>query len=86
MCRFAHFREINRGEIATKGGTTIAYDFSDTEIKYGVAECSRRDNYCRKIGRAIAGGRLEQHPRTIQVEQMHTNSEVINMILENLYV
>ena len=47
--------------INERGGTTIAYDFNpETRMaSFAVAHCSKKDNYCKAIGRAIAGGRLK---------------------------
>ena len=43
-------------------GFTIAYDFFDNHVEYAVAECSPKDRYNKKIGRAIAQGRLATKP------------------------
>lgn len=41
---------------------TIAYRTVGNTIEYGVAFTSPRDNFSRKIGRAIAEGRLQKAP------------------------
>lgn len=45
--------------ILAKGGRTFAslLDEDGKEIEYGVAVCSKKDNYSKKIGRMIATGR-----------------------------
>jgi hypothetical protein len=44
----------------TKGGATVAwlYDDEKKQVVYNVSGCSMKDNFCRRIGRAIASGRL----------------------------
>lgn len=44
---------------------TVAYRTVGNDIQYAVAFTSPRDNFSRKIGRAIAEGRLEKTPMTI---------------------
>lgn len=61
--KFIHLRYFDyvggwRLEISNLGGMTIAYVEVDGRIVYAVAKCSRKDNFCRKTGRAIAGLRL----------------------------
>ena len=59
--KFIHIRarRIN-GSVLEKGGITVAYDFDPyTRIaRFAVAHCSKRDNYCKRIGRDVAQGRL----------------------------
>lgn len=52
------FREIST--VAVKGGTTVAYIFDDAgkRLSYSTARCSKRDNYCKRTGRDLAGSRL----------------------------
>lgn len=44
----------------TKGGVTVAWTYDDTNrrLTYNASICSMKDNFCRRIGRAIASGRL----------------------------
>lgn len=60
MTKFIHIRRGIGAGLQEKGGATIAYEFNpDTrQAQYAVAKCSTRDNYCKKIGRDIAQGRL----------------------------
>ena len=64
----------DKDEVLSKGGKTVAYigEFQEVpeikdyipkhkrliEIERGVANCSRRDVYNKKLGRLIATGRL----------------------------
>ena len=63
-------------ERATKGGATVAYWQPEPGVVlYAVAHCSPRDNYNKKIGRAVAEGRLysENH---VQMYTLPTITEV----------
>lgn len=53
--------QSKRGEeaIRVEGGVTIAFIVGPESIKYAAAFCSPRDQYCRKVGRAIAQERLK---------------------------
>lgn len=57
---FRHVRVINPDNtINNLGGATIAYqDYYNNKIKVSIAVCSAKDNFCKKTGRIIAGGRL----------------------------
>lgn len=45
--------------VALRGGVTVAYLFHDVgkKIDFSVAFCSKKDNYCKKIGRELAASR-----------------------------
>jgi hypothetical protein len=51
-----HCRNTNRVPYE-RGGLTIVFD--PTVRRFGVAECSKRDNYNRKMGLKIALGRAK---------------------------
>lgn len=62
MLSFMHFRSVNTdGTINSRGGATVAFkltrDGSKVD-KFAVALCSPNDNFDRRRGREIAGGRL----------------------------
>lgn len=52
---------VPRSELvpSNKGGATVAYEEIDGNLHFAVAVCSDRDNFCRRIGRAVASGRLK---------------------------
>lgn len=55
-----HFRNFNfEGKVDNKGGATFCFVNVAGVWKYASSHCSERDNFSRKIGRAIAIGRLE---------------------------
>ena len=58
--KFIHIRRGIGAGMQEKGGTTIAYSFNpeSRQAAYAVAHCSSKDNYCKKIGRDVATGRL----------------------------
>lgn len=63
--KYIHLRKLDsNGKPLTKGGATIAYTVSTpsidgiTKVEYDVAYCSDNDNFSKKIGRNVSGGRL----------------------------
>jgi hypothetical protein len=63
---FLHFRHFRHDKIQPTGGLTIAYrliNFDDVagvvEIEYNFSECGDKEHYKRRVGAAIASGRLD---------------------------
>lgn len=90
MTKFAHFRHIHRAEefdapveVATKGGKTVAYTEENGIVRFAVATCSSRDNFCRKTGRYIAEQRLKSHKlvTTVQLVEGQSAYEAISEAL-----
>ena len=66
------FGDWFRSGVSPLGGKTIAVIYSpelETHV-YSVALCNPKDNYNKKIGRAIAAGRLRTHP--FQLPGLHS--------------
>lgn len=63
--KFIHIRWVNylTGQLLPHGGVTIAYEVDANSIAYSYARCSRKDNYNKAIGRAVAKGRLDLNRR-----------------------
>lgn len=82
--KFIHLRS------GTKGGYTIAYEKVDSPEQYdslyrwSYAQCSNKDNYCKKIGRDIAMGRIMagQSKYFILPNSLPKNSIVTELINE----
>jgi hypothetical protein len=56
---YRHEREKDeKGNVSNYGGKTIAYTVIDDETISGVADCSDKDIYSKKLGRIMALGRL----------------------------
>lgn len=53
--KFLHLRSENN-----KGAVSIGYIIEGNKCTYTIAHCNPRDNFCRRIGRAICAGRLEK--------------------------
>jgi hypothetical protein len=79
---------------APNGGVTIAYVMDADEgqswhIRFAVAQCSPRDNYNKKVGRAIARGRLDAActrdgkfvSQTLWVSDGSTGAEITNAVI-----
>lgn len=61
MIKFIHIRAVDEnGDLLTTGGCTVAYTATPKDIMYQLALChSDLDNFCYRVGRAIASGRLK---------------------------
>ncbi len=61
MVKYIHLR-VHKDAFSTypeaKGGITFAYDITGNTINFTASKCNAKDHYNKKIGRAIAGGRL----------------------------
>jgi hypothetical protein len=57
---FMHYRKFDRrGQIMAKGGLTLAIQQDGQQLTIAMAECGRKDNFNRSLGRIIAEGRLK---------------------------
>ena len=57
--KFLHYRFVDeRGNVAARGGTTVAYVAGEEGVSYAFANCGPNDNYNRAYGRAKDAGRL----------------------------
>lgn len=97
--KFVHLRQqeawvdIADGSVtyhpAPNGGVTIAYVMGADEgqtwqIDFATAQCSPRDNYNKKVGRAIARGRLARNPDIpgLWVSDSLSGTEITNAVIE----
>lgn len=56
-----HFHKHDRmGQVLAKGGLSIAIQQEGMELTIALAQCSREDNFNRKLGRTVAQGRLSK--------------------------
>lgn len=61
---FLHFRVVNDSGIAARGGVTVCFEENaDGDIEFGLAVCSIRDNYDKRMGRVKAEARLRMNRR-----------------------
>ncbi len=70
--QYMHYRTHNDdGTVCATGGLTVAFTMAATlrgvEVRYALAQCSDKDNFCRKMGRQVAAGRLNQSARTTRL-------------------
>ena len=83
MTRFVHFRDCDY-----TSAVTVAYELSGSredkqrEVIFGLAFCSRKDNFNKALGRKIAEGRLNSdrgsHSTTVHLEgDKNINIQVI---------
>lgn len=86
--KFVHLRDIDMdsGQPLPQGGITVAFtlvkereDPEGTDLYWAArAECSQRDNFCKKVGRSIATGRL----RCGQIDEVRTSVTHIREVAE----
>ena len=93
--KYIHLRKLDSdGKPLTKGGATIAYRSSphpfqheETLVEYVVAYCSDKDNFSKKIGRHISGGRLDRYKvagNYLVLENNPTNSEIVKELVQRI--
>jgi hypothetical protein len=88
---YFHVRDYNGFLVAPRGGTTLAMEqiegwYFDTlevgtffEKSIGKARCSKKDNYCKKVGRELAVGRMKTTRLTViaVVDEPSRNTRVV---------
>jgi hypothetical protein len=80
---FLHYRSIDytRGDVAARGGATVAIEQTDKgEIRTAVAWCSNKDNYNKRVGRALAGGRLMYGKMFTEQTELTNIGETVNHV------
>ena len=80
MIKFIHIRT------GLKGGITIGYKLELTphfrRVTYAVARCNSKENYNKKIGRAVTTGRLHAgHTRVFAVAD--NNEKIVDIIIRH---
>lgn len=78
---FQHWRMYDalREKETARGGATVFLRFRDDGVlELHVAVCSWRDNYCKRIGRDIIRGRLEQGAEPFAVITHARDNEDLN--------
>lgn len=82
MWKYAHFRLLDENEqYNARGGITFAMFVSNGVVtKLGAALCSRKENFCKEIGRNVARGHAYTLPETVK----WTRGEVLNEINKEL--
>lgn len=82
MVKYIHLRvykDVHSIVPEAKGGITFAYDITGDTINFTTSTCNARDHYNKKIGRAIAGGRLAcgKGVESLPTSENYTATEVI---------
>jgi hypothetical protein len=70
----------------SKGGITVSYTLStpsaqniNTILSFAYAVCSKNDNYCKSVGRSVAGGRLKSDSKVFE-SQLPTNPSFLDLL------
>jgi hypothetical protein len=86
--RYFHVRDLDDyGQISSRGGMTVAYEVEDPEymtIKYGVARCSKEDNFSKSYGRHVANTRLNSEPLTLNIPKFARQNRSVEQILREV--
>ena len=83
-----HYRKFDRqGQIMSKGGLTLAIKKEGDSLFIAQAQCGRKDNFNRKLGRTIAEGRLTR-PGTcpIRILQLPPETSVKSFVHNQEFV
>lgn len=79
--RFAHIRNASRPY--TIAFTELPYGTSGT-VAYSIAECSAKDNFCKRIGREVAEGRLAKGIFSTIHSDSSRFSDIVRKITESV--
>ena len=93
---YAHDRDYQpthsgffRDVVCGKGGRTLAFrvkeDTDNILFAVGYAQCSPKDNFCKRIGRAIAEGRLEKAPVLVEMSKEYVENNSVHDVVEHLF-
>lgn len=84
--RVMHGRMFNPFGVSPKGGSTVVEIMSPEGVTAkGKAECSKEDNYCRKVGVAISLGRaLKELEWQRKIEAMKPKDAALQNELYNV--
>lgn len=88
--KYAHVRFLKedksglfKDQYETKGGITFAYEFlPDGKVKAAMARCSTKDNYCKRVGRAISRGRMETGHFVVLDYSGYTDGNIVDFLLD----
>lgn len=86
MSEHTYYQHFRRGE--TFNPTTVAYRIEGSNVIYTKAVCGPKDQFCRKIGRDIATGRLNKGHEvdSVQPKDLTSHDEIRGLILYDLGV
>lgn len=65
-----------------RGGMTFAWEVKDDGLSVGVSICSLNDNFCRRIGRSVADGRVNWHWKNEDFKKIPTNKDIAEQLAE----
>lgn len=64
---YFHYRLTDEeGYLVPRGGATVCFSLQTInpgvfELFYSIARCSDKDNFCKRVGREVSGGRFLAH-------------------------
>lgn len=81
--RFMHIRKHDsKGNLKATEGATIAVKAEGERYHVYAAFCSKRDVFCRRIGRAVAEGRLNHYLTNKEIPAV--NEQLLRTAVERL--
>lgn len=75
------YKHLRLGKFAV----TLAYRFIDGGIEYGAAYCSKKDQFCKEIGREIALNRLMNSLQAGFVTMPTEDNPITKILLDIVY-
>lgn len=91
--KFIHIRYDSAGNVIAgrdkrnviaKGGITVAYSIKDDAVLTQMAICNFKDSYNKKIGAAIAAGRLKKDPDAIPLTRFRVEGGRVYDVTQTL--
>lgn len=77
---------VDQPVLDSKGGATIAYIREGTKLLFCIALCNESDVFNRKIGRAVAAGRLlGGYGTEVEMSETAPRGEVTNFLIGKYY-
>lgn len=76
--KYLHLRSTENPNIAVTIG--YLFDRENKQVHYQVARCSHGDSFCKRIGRAIAGGRYAKHGPGWVLDNIKNNEDLYDQL------
>lgn len=84
--RFIHIRKKDKeGRLLARGGITYGYALTDDgRLLVSWAKCSKKDNFCKALGRKISAGRLHARSNVVVVPAPEVYGSLHQAVMANV--